>query len=295
MPATRAIRRRINAVRNIRTVTHTMEMVASARRRKADALVSASRPHTDRMTDLVGDLLARSGPEQLDHPLLHEGESVKRELIIVITPDRGLCGGLVSSVMRLADERRRQLAEAGYEFLIWASGTKGLGWLRFRRLEVDRILTGFGFLPTHELAGALAEEIISDFLAGRISGLEVAYMQYISRARQEPAIAQVLPMKFIEPPRRFSATAGEPTAYEFMPSAQEVLRNLLPATVRMRLWQCFLDAGISEHAMRASSMRNATDNADDMIKDLTLTYNRMRQAQITAELAEIMGGRETLE
>jgi len=272
-----------------------MELVASARHKRASKLVSASRPHTDRMTDLVGDLLARGCMKELDHPLLHEPEGVKRELMLLLTSDRGLCGGYNSSVMKVAAERRRQLIEAGYDVVIWVSGKRGAGSLKFRGVHIDRILTGFDFLPDHERAGALAEEVMSNFLSAHISGLEVAYMQYISRGRQEPAISQILPMGFIEPPKRFMPTAGEPLRYEFMPSADEVLRNLLPATARMRLWQCFLDAGISEQIMRASSMRAATDSADEMIRDLTLTYNRLRQAQITAELAEIMGGREALE
>ena len=291
MAKARKIRKRVRTVRSIRTITKTMEMVASARFKRAQAQVSAARPHTDRLTDLVADVVHRGGLEGVDHRLLREPAGVKRDLLLVLTTNRGLCGGYNSSVLRTAAERYGQMTEADYDVVVWVSGSRGIRHLRYRHFEIDRTFTEFEGLPDYHRIGELAEQIMGEFLAGRISGLEVAYMQYISATRHQPAISQILPMEFVEPAQRFVSTPGEATTYEFMPSAEEVLRNLLPATVRLRLWQCFLDAGIGEQVTRMAAMHAASENADDMIHDLTVRYNRMRQAQITSELSEIIGGR----
>jgi len=188
-------------------------------------------------------------------------------------------------------ERHDQLVRAGLRVLLRVSGKRGLRYLRFRGFQIDRTYAAFDSLPEYEQTGRIAETLMGEVLAGRISGLEVAYMQYISHARQQAAISQVLPMAHIEAPRPRMPTSGWQVEYEFIPSAAEILRNLLPATVRLRLWQCFLDASICEQVMRIAAMRAARENADEMIHDLTVRYNRTRQAGITAELAEIMGGR----
>ncbi|MHC4294662.1 MAG: ATP synthase F1 subunit gamma [Planctomycetota bacterium] len=295
MVKARKIRKRVETVRNIRTVARTMEMVATARFRKAHRQVGAARPYTDRLTDLVGDLMERGAMEELDHPLLHEPEDIRRDVMIVLTGDRGLCGGYTTSILQLAMERYEQLVEAEYKVALHVSGKRGVQWLRFRNFEIEKVYTGFGYLPEYRAIGEVAEQIMEQFIDGQISGLEVAYMQYVSASRQRPAISQILPMSYIEPPERSAPIPGTTMKYELLPGGAEILRNLLPATVRLRLWQCFLDAGISEQLMRIHAMRNATENADDMIRELTRTYNRARQAQITSELTDIMGGRMGLE
>jgi len=279
-------------VRNIRTITNTMQLAASLRYRSAQARVLVARGHTDRISDIIGDLMQRGGTERLEHPLLQEPEGARRDLLLVLTSNRGLCGGYNLSVLRTAAERHRQLVEADYEVVLWASGRRGVRWLESAGFEIDRVVAGAESPRDYGRIAQLAEELMGWFIAGRISGLEVAYMQYVSSSRQGPAISQILPMEFVEPPRGLAAPPGEPVPYEFMPSAAEVLAKLLPAAARSRLWQCFLDAAISEQVMRVAAMKAATDNADEMIHDLTVRYNRSRQAQITAELAEIMGGRE---
>lgn len=290
MATTRNIKHRIKATKNIRAVTRTVEMVASARYRQARGQVAAARPHTDRLVDLVGDIMARRGAEQFDHPLLHEPEDINREVLMVVTSDRGLCGGYNQSVLRVAIQRREQLIEAGYEVLLWVSGRRGAQYLARHGLEIDWASSDVTHLPGYLQIGRLGDQLMADFLDRRIGGLEVAYMQFISASRQEPAISQILPMAYIEPPARFVTARQEPVEYQFMPTAEEVLRHLLPATVRLRLWQCFLDAGLCEQAVRIVSMRAATENADEMIHDLTVSYNHKRQSGITAELAEIMSG-----
>ncbi len=295
MVKARAIRKRVRTVKNIRTIARTMEMVATTRFRKAHARGVAARPYTDRLTDLVGDLIQRGGLEEMDHPLMHEPEGVQRDVMIILTADRGLCGGYTSSVLQLSLERYEQLREAGYEVLLHVSGARGVQFLRYRNFEIEKVYADIDSLPDYQTIGRIAEQIISRFVSGEIGGLEVAYMQYVSSSQQSPAISQILPMAYIEPPQRLSGAPGEPMKYELLPSAPEILRNLLPAAARLRVWQCFLDAAVCEQLMRIRAMHSATENADEMIRDLTRTYNRARQAQITSELTEIMGGRMGLE
>lgn len=294
MTRARKTRARIGAAKSIRTITKSMEMVASVRYRKSHEQAVSARPYTDGLTDLVGDLLHRGARDKpLDHPLMHENEDVQRDIMLVLTSNRGLCGGYNSQVMKLGIDRRNQLIEAGYEIPLWISGKKGIQACRLRNITMDKSFTEFGFMPEMCEIGMIGETLIGEFLAGRIGGVEVAYMQFISTERQAPAIAQLLPMEHIEPPAPDMPMVfrGEPTEYEFMPSAADVLDELLPATVRTRLYQCFLDASVSERVMRMKAMRGATENADSMIRELTVSYNRMRQSQITSEIADIMGGR----
>lgn len=288
MAKARKILRRVRAVGNIRTVTKTMEMVASTRFKRAHVRAVAARPYTDRLSDLVGDLVERCGQDKLDHPLLTEVEHLRRDVLLVITSNTGMCGGYNASVLSVASARYEQLTEAGYEVRLWVAGRRGLGSLRFRGFPIDRALTGFDHRPSFAAAAELAEGLMTDFGAGRISGLEVAYTQYFASGRQSAVIAQLLPLTYTAPPPTLPGLVPPP--YEFVPSPRAILDKLLPATVRLRLYQCFLDAAVTEQLTRAQAMRSATENADEMLRDLTVTYNRVRQAQITTELAEILGG-----
>jgi len=295
MAKARKILKRLRAVRNIRKVTRTMEMVASSRFRKAFDRAVAMRPYTDRLTDLVADVLATGVPPEYGHPLLKNVDEVKRDVLLVLTSNRGLCGAYNMSVLQVAGSRMKQIAEGGYEVMLQAVGKRGIQYFRFRGFPLHREHTHFDGLPDYHTVGLLAEELMQLFLAGLIGGVEVAYMQFISASRQKPAIAQILPLSNLEPPPSPIPRWGERPSYEFMPSGEEVLRNLLPATVRLRVYQCFLDAAVSEQVARIAAMRAATENADEMIRNLTVRYNRLRQTQITTELAEILGGRAGLE
>lgn len=293
MAKARKIQKRVKAVRSISTVTRTMEMVSTARFKKIHDRVVAARPYTDKLSDIVGDIVARSEPGEIDHPLLREPAKVKHDVLLVITSNRGLAGSYNSGVLRLATERHRQMLDAGYEIDIHVAGRRGSQFLRFRGYKIARAYTELTHDVSYEQVTDIAETLMDDFVEGRISGLEVAYMQYVSSSRQRPAIAQILPMEVTAPPR--PAVPGVALApYEYIPSARAVLRNLLPAAARLRLYQCFLDASLSEQVMRIAAMSAATENAQDMIRDLSVKYNRLRQGQITTELAEIMGGREAL-
>lgn len=282
--------RRSRAVQNIRTVTRTMEMVASVRFKKTFDRAVVTRPYTERLSDLVADALSRGLPAEFGHPLLKNVDDVRRDVLLVLTSNRGLCGGYNASVLRVAAERMKQITEAGYEVRLHAVGRRGIRHFRFHGFDMDRAHTHFEGLPDYRSVCALAEELMQLFLAGLIGGVEVAYMQFISAGRQRAVIGQILPLSNLKPPSPEVPTAGEQVAYDFLPSCEDVLRHLLPATVRLRVYQCFLDAAVSEQMARITAMRAATESADEMIHDLKVRYNRLRQSRITTELTEILGG-----
>lgn len=279
-----------DSIRNIRTVTRTMAMVSRVSFRKAFARVTSVRPYTIRLTDLVGDVVRRSESGQLDHPLLMDVEGSQRDALVVLTSNRGLCGAYNQRVAKLAAERIEQLRDADYEVRLHVVGKRGAGYLRSRGYQVDESYTQFDRTPDYATVREIADELMNDFLAGKITGMEVAYMQLISSGRYGPAVAQILPLSHLETPRAFQQSMAPSVSYEFMPSADETLRRLLPATVRLKLYQCFLDASASEHLARITAMQSATDNADEMIGELTMRYNRIRQSRITTELAELTAG-----
>jgi F-type H+-transporting ATPase subunit gamma len=291
----RKILKRAKAVGSIRTVTKTMEMVSTARFRRTHSYVSHSRPYTDKLTALVAEVIDRCEGQAV-HPLLTEPDAgLKREVLMVLTSDRGLCGGYNGSVVRTALERLGQTRQAGYDVRLHVAGRKGVNTLKFRGVSVDREYTDWPQVPDYRQVGALAERFMEQYVHGKLAGLEVAYTRLMSGTSYRPVIAQILPLSEVSSPRPAPAQTGLEMPYELHPSAEEILRNLLPAAVRLRLYQCFLDAAVCEQIARMSAMRSATENADELIGSLTVQYNRMRQAQITTELSEIMGGRASLE
>ena len=294
MAKARKILKHVKAIKNIRTVTNTMEMVATARFKKSHDRVVASRPFVDRLAKVVGDLVHRGGLDSISHPLLREPKDVKHDTMIVITSNRGLAGSYNSAVLRVALERYHQVRDGGYQVSLRAVGKRGINALKFRKLPLDRTYTQFDHTPPYDVVRDMADEIMDQFAQGKISGLEVAYMQFVSSGVQRPAIAQLLPLTDLVTERSRWVTEAK-TGFELLPAGTEILDRLLPLTVRMKLYQCFLEAAVSEQVMRIAAMRSATDAADDMIHDLTVAYNRQRQSQITTELAEIMGGRGAVE
>ncbi|HUS47991.1 MAG TPA: ATP synthase F1 subunit gamma [Phycisphaerae bacterium] len=294
MAKARRISRHIRTVRNIHGVTRAMHLVSTLRFRRAYDSLGAVRPYVASLVEMAADAIARAG-EPVSHPLLEGDESVRREVLLVLSSRRGLCGAYNNGVARIAAERTGQLADAGYDVLLRCAGKRGQLILESKGFDVDRTYDGFDRAPDARTVGLLADELMREFLDGAVSGLEVAYTQFVSSGRQRPAIAQILPLTQLEPPKPVLPTAAEPVPYECMPSASELLEILLPEAARMKLYQCFVDAHVSEQIARMTAMRSATDSAEEMIRDLTARYHRARQAQITTELAEIMGGREGVE
>jgi F-type H+-transporting ATPase subunit gamma len=281
----RKLLRRVKAVKNIRTVTKTMEMVASARFKKAHDRAVAARPFTDRLGELVAELVSRGGQEASEHPLLAEHNGVGGNVLMVMTSNNGLCGPYNSNVLAVATRRAEEIRQSGSDLALHVVGKRGAQYLHYRKYPLAKTYVDFKQTPTYEVVAGIANGFIEDFVAKRISRLEVAYMQFISSGQQAPVVAQLLPLAAPQ-----AAAVAAKAAYEFLPSPAEILDRLLPTAVRLRLYQCFLDAAVTEQIARTTAMRAATENADEMLHELTVRYNRMRQAQITTELAEIMGG-----
>ena len=295
MPSPRDIKKRIKAVGNIKRITKTMQMIATSKFARAQQAATASKPYTEGIFQLVTELAARAG--NITHPLI-DGPSARskdaKNVVLVLTSDRGLCGPYNGSILReaLAHVRAIGLDKVSLEVV----GRKGVGVMKFNRYTLDRNHTQFGDKPTHEEVGRLAQQYMDRFIAGEIASVTVIYMRFISTSRQRPERLQLLPLK---PPAKDAAPGegakGHSSQYDFSPSADVLLDDLLPETVRATLFQAFSDAVVSEHVARMIAMKAATDNAGKMGKDLTRKYNRARQSQITTELTEIIGGAAALE
>ncbi len=294
MPKARNILNHANAIKGIRTVTKTMEMVSSARFKRIHDLAVAARPYTEKLARAVSEIVSRNMRDHFDHPLLTEPVSDAPEGLLVLTSNRGLCGAFNSQVIRLAMERKAQLEDHGCGVQLHVVGKKGIQSLSHKGVEIYKAYNDFEDLPSYPQVNLLAETIMNEFLGGRIGGMEIACIQFRSAGRQHPAIVPVVPLdELVGSKERLSV--AEPASMEFFPSPGEILDTLLPATIRQRVYQCFLDSAVSEQIMRIAAMRGATDSADDMIHDLKVQYNRTRQSAITTELAEIMGGRANME
>jgi F-type H+-transporting ATPase subunit gamma len=293
MAKARALDKRRKAIRNIRKITRTMELVARASFSRAMARAVAASAYTRRITALVGHLM-RSGLEVF-HPLLEPHQPVRFATLLVLTANRGLCGGYNASVFRLAAARWQTLVNEVPEPRVEVSGKRGIAALRFRRVHPHETFTHFKDKPSFEEVEVLADRYLDGYLSGRLDRLEVAYTKFESLSRQHAVIETLLPFAELE------AGAEEPerenegeTRYEFLPSAETILDEVVPASFKVRLFKCFLDAAVSEQIARMTAMKAATENADSMISMLTMTYNRARQGQITSELLEVISGADAL-
>jgi len=294
MAKTREIKKRIKAVGNIRRITKTMQMIATSKFAKSQQRALATKPYTEGVFELVTELAATAG--NISHPLINGPEGgakdAKGELTLVITSDRGLCGPYNGSVLRTTMQHLRR-TPAAMNGVIELVGKKGASFLRFNNITVAG-QHSFGDKPEFETIAALAEQYMARFVRGEVTAVRVIYMRYVSAGRQVPEVVQLLPLK---PPAKKAAETGEKkftAQYEFSPEAPELLGDLLPATVKATLFQCFNDAIVSENVARMVAMKAATDNAGKMRKTLTRDYNRARQAQITTELTEIVSGAAAL-
>lgn len=283
----RAIVKRRKAVRNTKKITRTMQLIATARFQAAMNRAIASRPYTDKLAELVADLSGVAG--DYVHPLMESQSTAKRAALVILTSNRGFCGGYNANVLRVASARLGELAGDGYETDVYMVGSKGTRAFAYQGKEVKESYTHFGEKPEFAEVEPLAQELIDQFLAGKISSVYVSYMRFYSPGKQLPEVFQLLPLAAVE-----GEQAGGKAEYEIRPSAQEILDQLLPASVRMRLFQSFNDAVVSEQIARMAAMKAATEAADDMIKNLTREYNRARQTQITMELLDIVGGANAL-
>ncbi len=295
MAKTREIKKRIKAVANIRRITKTMQMIATSKFAKAQQRAMATKPFTEGVFDLVTELGGGAG--NLSHPLIAGvgGKAASApDLVLVITSDRGLCGAYNGTVLRRAQELFKQLRASNRPMRTELVGKKGAAFLKFIKVNVDERYA-FGDTPRYEEIERLAQKYMDMFIRGEIASVRVVFMRFITAGKQVPDSLQLLPLRPPEGAKKQAETGGPQVVYEFSPSADELLDELLPAAVKATLFQAFNDAIVSEHIARMIAMKAATDAAGKMGKLLTRKYNRARQAQITTELTEIVTGAAALE
>ena len=296
MANVRLLDKRRKSIRNIRKITRTMELIATARFKKAMDRAAAANDYTQRITQIVRDL-AGAGLE-VSHPLLAGRPEVKSATVLLLTSNRGVCGGYNSSVLRQAMLRRAELNATNTGMKFEVSGKRGISAMKFRSVSIDQSYTHFEDKPAYEEVAVIADRLMSEFIAGKFDRLDVVYTQFVSVSKQIPQVETLLP--FAQPATQGSTaesagSTGVRADYEFLPSAESILEEVVPASFRVKLFKCFLDAAVSEQIARMVAMKSATENAGDIIKQLSRTYNRARQSRITQEIMEIIGGVEALE
>ena len=296
MANARALDKRRKSIRNIKKITRTMELIATARFKKAMDRATAANDYTKRVTAVVSDL-ARAGLE-VSHPLLEAPDKTENSTLLVLTGNRGLCGGYNSNSLRLGMKSREELMEATPNFRLEVSGKRGVSGFKFREIEPDETFLQFNDKPLFAEVESIANRYLAEYAAGNLHRLDVTYTKFHSVARQEVVNETLLPLGKIEgadTPVDPDVAAGKESLYEFVPSAESILEEVVPSSFRIKLFKCFLDAAVSEQVARMIAMKSATDAADDMIKELSMTYNRARQSKITGEIMEVIGGVEALE
>ncbi len=296
MAKAKAIVKRRKAVTNIKKITRTMQLIATAKFQKAMNRATATQPYTEKLTELVAHLSAQV--TDVNHPLLRSEPVSGRSGVLVLTSNRGLCGGYNGRLLDAGLNRLREL-EKNQEIELDVSGKKGINYFRFLGREVRKSYTHLEDKVRFDEVEVLADEFIECFSRRELDSVYVVYMNFQSVARQVPTVIELLPMQ-AGADTDSDKSAGGPAGgeagvqYDFSPDPEALLAELLPAAVRTRLFQCFTDAAVSEQIARMVAMKAATDAAKDMIKILTRTYNRARQTQITMELLDIIGGSEAV-
>jgi F-type H+-transporting ATPase subunit gamma len=289
----RIFRRRIRSVQSTKKITRAMELIAASRIAKAQAAVNAAKPYAEAITGVIS---AASSEGSVDHPLLTERENASRVAVLVITSDRGLAGAYNANALRAAEELSSLLREEGKTPVPYLVGRKAVGYYRFRGRDVEESWTGFSEQPRYENAKEVADRLIDDFTRGSEDGgvdeIHLVYTEFVSALTQRASARRVLPLVVEysdEPPPE-----GPLPLYEFEPSPDALLDALLPRYIETRVFAAMLESAASESAARRRAMKAATDNADELIKGLTRAANAARQAEITQEISEIVGGADAL-
>ncbi len=293
MATNRALKGRIRSIGNTRKITRTMELVATSKLKKAQDRVIASRPYAKALRDVIGDLATPDLADQfplLARPALPAHGGPTRAVVILITSNRGLAGGFNTNLIKEAKRRIDALEAQGYTVELIGVGKKGVGFFRYigRKFRSER--PDIGDRPTSDHADSLVADLIDEFVAGKLGAVELVQSHFQSVLVTPPTTVQLLP---IEPPE--SSTVGPRPDYIFSPDPASLLATLLPLYVRNQMYRGLVETVAAEQAGRRTAMKSATDNAGDLIDILKRTYNRQRQAQITQEIAELVGGAAALE
>lgn len=296
----RELRGRIRSAGSIKKITKAQELIATSRIGRAQARLGSARPYTFQITAMLTTLAAEAA---LDHPLLVERPEPKRVGVLVVTSDRGLCGAYNASIFRRAEELFSLLREQGKEPVLYTVGRKALNYYKFRNWDVIGSWTGFSEQPQYENAAEIAETLVDAFMLGTgdddesqsdvesVDELHIVFSEFKSMLSQSAVAHRIAPMvvEYVE-----EQQPEVRTLYSFEPDATTLFESLLPRYLTTRVYEALLEAAASELASRQRAMKSATDNADDLIKALTLMANRERQAQITQEISEIVGGANAL-
>ena len=290
----REYRQRSRSVQSTQKITRAMELIAASRVVKARQRVAETTPYAGAITRAVSAVATHT--EDIDHPLVTARENPRRAAMIVITSDRGLAGAYSASVLKRSEQLRELLQDEGMEVVPYLTGRKAESYYRFRGREFAQSWTGFSDAPTFEVAKEIAETGVREFVKGAENGgvdeLHIVYTRFINMVSQEVQVTRLLPLEVVEDeaPR----TENAYPLYEFEPSGPEVLDALLPRYITSRVWNALLQAAASELAARQRAMKSATDNAEELIKTYTRLANQARQAEITQEISEIVGGASAL-
>ena len=303
MASLKDIRSRIGSVKNIRKITRAMEMISAARLRRAEQRIEALRPYADALRRMTAR--ASQAAENIPSmPILQEKESVQTVGILLVTGDRGLAGPFNSQIVRAGNRRAAELKRDGKEVLWYATGRRGLSSLEFRQLEVGGSWVGFTDRPTFADARAIADGLTSAYVDDKVDQVEIVYNGYISAVNQEVRHETLLPLQQADVLEHDGEGDSEEQADEgdqhsralwiYEPDPEEILARLVPDYVEISIYRALLESTASEHGARMSAMRSASDNAGEMIDNLTLEANRQRQAEITQEIMEVVAGAEGL-
>ena len=290
----RAVRARIRAVKSIAKITRAQELIASSRIVRAQQRMRAAQPYSRELTAAVEAVVSRS--TALNHPLLSEPESPTRAAVLILTSDGGFCGAYNANVLREASRLRQRNTEDGIKSVNYVAGRKGIAWHRFRELPIEEEWSGFSAQPSYADAELVATSLLDAFEKdAKDGGVDEIYLvstEFVSMLTQRPVVRRLLPMEIEE--KDGERPGGPLPSYEFEPSTDVVLDALLPQYVASRIYYAMLEAAASELAARRRAMKAATDNANDLIDRLTREANNARQAEITQEISEIVGGSNAL-
>jgi F-type H+-transporting ATPase subunit gamma len=305
MAQNRQLKGRIRSVQNTRKITKTMELVATSKLKRAQDRVTAARPYAEALRQVIADLytpdLADRFPLLRQPPLPNKG-GPSRAAVILLTSNRGLAGGFNSNLIKEARRRIEALEQQGYTVDLFGVGKKGIGFFKYlgRKMALERM--DVGDRPTAEHAAEVAEPLIQAFASGELGSVDLIQARFISALQTPPAAIRILPVEAPDAPRGSRAagqeterTSGMMANYILAPSAEAILERLLPLYVRNAVYRGMVETAAAEHGARRTAMKNATDNAGDILELLKRTYNRQRQAQITQEIAEIVGGAAALQ
>ncbi|SDO66842.1 ATP synthase F1 subcomplex gamma subunit [Pedococcus dokdonensis] len=290
----RVYRQRIRSVQATKKITRAMELIAASRVVKAQQRVRESSPYARALTRAVSAVATFSN---VDHPLTTEHEDVRRAAVLVVTSDRGLAGAYSSSVLKESERLIGDLRADGKEVVPYLVGRKAVGFYKFRKREYADEWTGFTDQPNFEVAREIGESLVAafnqDYAEGGVDEVHIVFTRFVNMVNQEPDVIRMLPLEVVEGEEAPAEDDVLPL-YEFEPSAEQVLDALLPKYVTARIYNCLLQAAASELASRQKAMKSATDNAEELIKKYTRLANQARQAEITQEISEIVGGASAL-